>query len=449
MKNPALFLLTLLLACSPREEAKEVSILIENVNILNVRDGSISNNQYVAIDSGKIVKISDQSGSNFKARTVIDGSGKYLMPGLAEMHAHIPTETTWGGNVANTLFLYLSQGVTTIRGMQGNDLHLELREKALKNEILSPRIYTSSPPLNGSTVKTEEEADEKIRKYQADGYDLLKILPGIKLPVFEQIVKTANEVGIPYAGHVPADVGIRRAIESGFASVDHMDGYLTGLVPENVAQNTESGFFGYNYTDLADTTLINELVTMSREKGVWVVPTQTLFTRWFSPGSPESYASQPEMKYMPAETIENWKASKERMLNGDTYNEDQWKRFITLRNQFLMKLHRNGKGLLLGSDAPQVFNVPGFSIHNELKDMLDAGLSPLEAIQIGTLNPAIYFRMEGQFGEVVEDASADLILLKENPLENLATIRDHAGVFVRGQWLSPEQISGKLNEIAQ
>ncbi|MBV6640795.1 MAG: amidohydrolase family protein [Cyclobacteriaceae bacterium] len=444
--NPILILL--FVACS-QNKLQEVPLLIENVSVINVRDGSITENQYVAIDSGIIVSITDKAGVTHSSKNVIDGTGKFLMPGLAEMHAHIPTETTWGGKVKNTLILYVSQGVTTIRGMQGNALHLELRSKAEKQEIISPRIYTSSPPLNGSTVKTIEEADEKVRKYAADGYDLLKILPGIKLEVFDQIVKTAKEVGIPYAGHVPADVGVRHAIESGYASIDHMDGYLTGLVPASVTSTKESGFFGYNYTNDADTSLIDELVTMTRENNVWVVPTQTLFTRWFSPGDPQEYASQPEMKYMPEDIVENWAASKKRMIEADNFNETQWRKYIDIREKFLLALHRNGKGLILGSDAPQVFNVPGFSIHHELGDMLDVGLTPLEAIQTGTINAAKYFDREGQFGEVIENASADLILVNTNPLEDLSTIKSHAGVVVRGRWLSPEEIAKELEEIAR
>lgn len=450
MKILYLLLTLLIFSCSPREEPIKAALVIRDVNVLNIRDGNFSDHQFVYIDSGRIVKISDEELPTNENSQVIDGSGKYLMPGLAEMHAHIPTESSWGGQVENTLFLYLAKGVTTIRGMQGNALHLDLKKKAIKNEILSPRIFTSSPPLNGSTVKTIDEADAKVRKYEADGYDLLKILPGIELEVFDQIIATANEVGIPYAGHVPAKVGIRHALESRYASIDHMDGYLTGLVPENATEDrTQNGFFGYNFTNLADTTLMDELVSLSRKNKVWVVPTQTLFTRWFSPTDPQSYASQEEMKYMPKETIENWISSKSRLIGTENYNEEQWSKFIEIRKQLLMKLHKNGQGLLLGSDAPQVFNVPGFSIHHELKDMIDIGLSPLEAIQTGTINPAKYFGMEGQFGEVIENASADLILMNNNPMEDLTAIRDHAGVIVRGRWLSPEDISKKLEEIAK
>ena len=170
------------------------------------------------------------------------------------MRNHIPPPTTSKERIAETLFLYLSRGVTTIRGMLGNPLHLELREKTAKGELLSPRIYTSSPSLNGNSVKTREEAIIKVTQYQKDGYDFLKIHPGIQRDVFDQVVETANAVGIPFAGHVPVDVGIRHALESNYASIDHVDGFLEGLVPAsaNVKAN-ENGF------------------------------TQSLFERWYAP----------------------------------------------------------------------------------------------------------------------------------------------------------------------
>lgn len=424
--------------------------IITDVNVVDVRQGSVLEHRHVLIDSGKIVKILEASSSLPEADTVISGVGKYLMPGLAEMHAHIPSPE-WGRNLTReTLFLYLSNGITTIRGMLGHPVHLELREQAKNNEILSPRIYTASPSLNGNTVKTSEEARQKVTAYHSEGYDFLKLHPGIELEVFNEIVETAKEVGIPYAGHVSVNVGIRHALESDYASVDHVDGFLEGLVPEraDVAPD-ENGFFGYNFTQLADTSKIDELVRLADEHGVWVVPTQSLFDRWFSPEDPSVLAQAPEMKYMPASTVESWINSKSGLINDDNYQADQWREFNEIRRKMIYQLHQNGEGLLLGSDAPQVFNVPGFSIHHELKGMLDAGLSPAEAIRIGTLNPAIFFEREGDFGEVVVGGSADLILLSANPFEDITALKEHEGVMVRGRWLSREAIEKQLVKIAE
>ena len=229
-----------------------------------------------------------------------------------------------------------------------------------------------------------------------------------------------------------------------------MDGFLEGLVPESAhVQPDQNGFFGYNFTDLADESKIDELVQMTNEYNVWVVPTQSLFDRWFSPEDANALARTNEMQYMPASTIENWVSSKQNLVNNDGYSADQWETFNIIRQKLIYQLHHNGHGLLLGSDAPQVFNVPGFSIHHELRGMLDAGLTPLEAIQIGTLNPAKYFGIEGEFGEVIPGASADLILLNANPLDNIEALQGKTGVMVRGRWLSQEEIDRRLSEIAK
>jgi len=433
-----------------KDTPSRVETIVSDVKILDVRNGNVLAEKHVMIDSGKILQIIDSSAELPDADTVINGSGKFLMPGLAEMHAHIPSPE-WGRNLTKeTLFLYLSNGVTTIRGMLGHPIHLELREQAKNNEILSPRIYTSSPSLNGNTVPTKEEARNKVMTYHDEGYDFLKLHPGIKREVFDEIVKTAQEVGIPYAGHVSVFVGIRHALESNYTSVDHVDGFLEGLVPESAdVAPDENGFFGYSFTDLVEQEKISELVALTQEHDVWVVPTQSLFDRWFSPEDPSVLASAPEMKYMPASTLDDWINSKQGLISDENYKPEMWEKFNEIRKKIILQLHQEGQGLLLGSDAPQVFNVPGFSIHHELEGMIDAGLTPAEALRIGTLNPAIFFGREGDFGEVVEGASADLILLPGNPLEDLSVLKEHEGVMVRGRWLSREEIERRLAEIAE
>ncbi|PIB39443.1 amidohydrolase family protein [Maribacter sp. 4G9] len=452
MKTTLLFVfLTFLIACNDGNQIEtKKDILITDISIIDVTDGSVLKNSYVVIDSGRIRSISQKAVDTSFFKTVINGSGKYLMPGLAEMHAHIPPPEVGEERINETLFLYLSKGVTTIRGMLGNPIHLELREKAANGNLLSPRIYTSSPSLNGNSVTSKEEAIEKVTQYQKDGYDFLKIHPGIQREVFDQVVETANSVGIPFAGHVPVDVGIRHALESKYASIDHVDGFLEGLVPESANVNpSDNGFFGYAFTPLADTTKIDELVTLSKANKVWIVPTQSLFKRWFAPISADELLSQPEMKYMPKTTLENWRNTKNSYMEDENFTEVQWQQFDAIRKKLIKKLQENGQGILLGSDAPQLFNVPGFSIQHEIAGMLGAGMTPLEIIQAGTINPATFFNAGDQYGEIKEGLSADLILLNENPLEKLSTLHHNEGVIVKGQFLSKEMIQEKLNEIAQ
>lgn len=444
-------LMFILISCNNQgQKQPKQDFLISNVTVVDVTDGSLLENQYVVIDSGLIKAISQKALDTTLFKTNIDGTGKYLMPGLAEMHAHIPPPETGEERIHETLFLYLSNGITTIRGMLGNPIHLDLREKAKNGSLLSPRIYTSSPSLNGNSVTTKEEAIEKVTQYEKEGYDFLKIHPGIQREVFDQIVVTANEVGIPFAGHVPIDVGIRHALESKYASIDHVDGFLEGLVPESAnVKPSDNGFFGYAFSPLADTTKIDELVSLSKRNEVWIVPTQSLFERWFAPISADELLNQPEMKYMPKSTLDNWRKTKDSYMEDESFTETQWQRFDAIRKQLIKKLQDNGQGILLGSDAPQLFNVPGFSIQHEIAGMLGAGMTPLEIIQAGTINPATFFEAENEYGQVKEGLAADLILLNSNPLENLSALKENAGVFVKGQYLSKEMIAEKLKVIAE
>ncbi|WP_158857203.1 amidohydrolase family protein [Lunatibacter salilacus] len=440
----------ILWSCQPgvnNIDLSEEDFVFENANVIDVTDGNLIK-AHVVVEDYKISKIikSDEPYTWGNA-TVIPASGKFILPGLAEMHAHIPSMEWDDPIIEETLFLYLSNGVTTIRGMLGNPVHLELREKANNREIISPRIFTSSPSLNGNTVRTPEEARSQVQAFAAAGYDFLKLHPGIRLHVFDEIVKTANESGIPFAGHVSNLVRVRHALENKYQTIDHVDGFMEGLVPEEAGVNPiENGFFGYNFTDLADTSRIGELVQLSKDNGVWIVPTQALFDRWFSPTPAESLVGEDEMKYMSGETRKNWVDSKNNLTNTSNYDSTQWERYNQIRHQLIKSLHEHGQGLLLGSDAPQVFNVPGFSIHHELKGMLDAGLTPLEALQIGTINPATFY--EGNFGQIKEGMEADLIMTDKNPLEDLTHLKNPAGVMARGQWMDRELIQQKLGEIA-
>lgn len=432
----------------PQSESKIDDYLITNVSIISMLSNEITSPQNVLIRDGKIASIGKSSLS--KPVNYINGTGKFLMPGLTEMHAHIPIARRDGDSlVMETLFLYLSQGVTNIRGMLGNPYHLELRTLANSGSILSPRIYTSSPSMNGNSIPTPDDAAKKVKQYKNDGYDFLKIHPGIKIETWNVLEKTAKEVNMPFAGHVPVEVGIRRALDAKYQTIDHMDGYLEGLVPttENV-DPTKNGFFGYDFTDLADESLIDELVNQTMANEVAVVTTQTLFSRWFSPTPTKELVDAPEMKYISPKQRYTWVKSKTSFTENENFTKEKWERFFNIRKKLLQAMDKKGVTFLLGSDAPQVFNVPGFSIHHEMKDMANAGISNYKILQSGTSNPADFFNANGDYGTIQVGAAADLILLNGNPLEDIGQAKNIAGVMLGKRWLSREFIDKELERIA-
>lgn len=452
MKAYVLLLLALIFsACNPTSDAvSSTATLIQNVHVVDVANGEILENQQILVDSGLIQAVSDEIPNTALYSHQLDAHGAYAVPGLTEMHAHIPSPPTAEERIEETLFLYLAGGITTIRGMLGHPYHLELREKAATGELMSPRIFTSSPSLNGNTVQTPEEAKQKVIQYADEGYDFLKIHPGIKRDVFDSLVTTARKEGIPFAGHVPVKVGIRHALESGYASIDHVDGYLEGLVPQSAGVKPEdNGFFGFNFTSLADTNRISELVALTREHKVWVVPTQSLFERWFAPTDADSLLTQPEMKYMPPVTLANWKRVKEQYMTSPAWDAEMWETFNAIRLKLIYQLSEGGYGLLLGSDAPQLFNVPGFSLQHEIEGMTRSGLSPSQILMMGTLAPARFFGQDSQWGSIKKGKIADFFLVEKNPIEDLKALKTINGVMLKGNWISKTEIEKRLEEIAR
>ena len=428
------------------EDYKE-AVVFENVNVITMENEQVLGSQNVVIADGIIRSVSADTDYPEGAQ-VIRANGGYLLPGLAEMHAHIPTDED-PDLVQETLFLYLAGGVTTIRGMLGHPSHLVLREKVANGTQLGPHIYTSGPSINGNSAPDQETVNGMVREQKESGYDFLKIHPGLTLEVFDALVQTANEVDIPFAGHVSRNVGIRHAIASKYASIDHLDQYVEGLVPAEAGVNPqENGFFGMNFTDLADESLLSDLIESSKENNVWVVPTQCLAERWAGPVSAEEMAASPEMIYMPKATRERWLQSKQQMQNNADYDPQKAQRFIDLRRRMIKAMNDGGMGVLLGSDAPQVFNVPGFAIWHEIEMYVDAGLTPYEALITGTVNPAKYFNTGGSRGLVKEGYEADLLLVADNPLTDIKNLRNLQGVMIMGQWLPKNEIEQRLAQLA-
>jgi imidazolonepropionase-like amidohydrolase len=404
----------------------------------------------VIVSGGRIQSIGPSASTPIPGgANVVEAAGKFLIPGLNEMHAHIPTSGVGSPDVERTLFLYLAGGVTTIRGMLGHPTHLELRDRAARDEILSPRILTSGPSFSGGSAGSPEAAEAMVRAQKEAGYDFLKLHPGLSRPVFDAIAAEADRVEIPFAGHVSAEVGLERALEAGYASVDHLDGYVEALAGHGGGfGGVNVGFFGYGVVDRADASRIADLARATREAGVWNVPTQSLMESLASPESPEEMARRPEMRYMPRQTVAQWVERKRDFQESGDYSPERAARYLDLRRGLIRALHEAGAGLVLGSDAPQWWNVPGFSARREVEYMVVAGLTPFEALEMATRSPAVYFAAEEERGTVAEGKTADLVLLDADPLDDIANLWRQAGVMVRGRWLPQAEIDRRLEAIA-
>jgi hypothetical protein len=343
--------------------ANDATTVFVNVNVLPMSSEDIRLQQTVVVINGKIATIGDVDSVPVpKNALVVDGTDRFLMPGLAEMHAHVTS--TSPKQVERLATLFVANGVTTIRGMLGRADHLRLREQLENGEVFGPRLVTSGPSLNGRSVASAAGAARMVRAQQAAGYDFIKVHPGLSSKEFTSLATTANEIGIPYAGHVPVASGVPEALRNKMATIDHLDGYFLALLPPaNDGAGGYGGFFDFMLAAEIEADRIPEIAAATAAAGTWNVPTEVLVEQIIDDTPVTEFRLRPETRYVSKSVVDDWIAVKESQRKDRNFNAETAALAIHLRRRLILELHRAGAGLLLGSDAPQSFNVPGFSIH--------------------------------------------------------------------------------------
>ena len=429
----------------PADAVGQAGLLIRNVRVVDPDAAEASDPRDVAILGAWIVdaaRLDDLAADEYRA---IDAEGRWLIPGLAEMHAHVPPMSD-PQRVDDVLALFLAHGVTTVRGMLGEPGHLVLRAELADGRRFGPRLITSGPSLNGNSAPDADAARRLVRRQAEAGYDLLKLHPGLLPDTFAALTRAADGLDIPYAGHVSTAVGLERALAARQSTIDHLDGYAQALVPDDhPARRAEPGFFGMALADALDAQRIPELARATRAAGTWNVPTQTLIEN-IATGDPDALAERPAMRYVPAATVDQWRRQVEQLR--EPFDDDPLERFVEVRRSLILGLHEAGAGLLLGADAPQIFNVPGDAAHHELELLVAAGLTPAEALATGTTAPA-RFLDESARGCIAPGCVADLVLLDGNPLADIANVRRIRAVVRAGHWLDRDDLDRRLEAIAR
>lgn len=431
-----------------------------NVTVIPLDRDRILERQTVVVRGDRIVALGRSGRTTVPSgATRIDGSGKYLMPGLAEMHAHVV-----GGNNPNheqinrdILFLYIANGITSIRAMLGAPNQLPLRAQIDRGEVLGPTMYVSAPSLNGNSAPNPDTAVKLVRAHKTAGYDFLKIHPGLSRETYDAIVRTSKELGITWAGHVPAAVGLRHAIASGQSTVDHLDGILEAAVPDSIGVRLQSG--GVSFAEFVTNVNPSRFASIANEMtsaGVWNVPTILIWENLYSQAeAPEEMGARAEMKYWPRQAVAGYVNQKRNSVAGQRQQgitPELAARYLALRRQALKVVADAGAPLLMGTDSPQLFMVPGFALHRELGIIAEAGLTPYQIYESGAKNVARYvaeqLKQDGRFGTVAIGNRADLVLLDANPLQSVGNLTRRAGVMVRGRWVSAAEIDKGLAELA-
>lgn len=347
--------------------------------------------------------------------TVIDGTGRFLLPGLVDAHTHI--------HRASDLLLYLASGVTTVRNMKGEPKHLVWREQIRDRRRLGPTLYTSSPFIEN--VTSAAEAERLVRDYAESGYDFIKVHGDLSSQAYERLGKTAKAERIQVIGHVPRNLPFEAVLANGQASIDHAEEFVYSFFKNSVR----------------DTSRIVELARLVEKAGITVTPTLVAYRHIsLQVDSLPLLLSQPEAAWLPPLERIRWLPENNYYSRNLPRNAGpSLKRYLLFQQQLTRELDRAGVRLLVGTDAggPETL-VPGSSLHEELQLLVRSGISPFRVLRAATANAAEAWGASGEFGVIRVGARADLLLVRHNPLTALGALRDPLGVMVHGRWLPGE-----------
>ena len=432
--------------------------VIENINVIPMTEEVVLEKHSVLVSDGKVAKICKRSRNcRHKGAERINGTGKFLIPGLTDMHAHTEPGMISGSPEAMAAMLkrvqtqqlrqYVTFGVTTTRDTGGGPNNLKIREEILAGERLGPRIFSAKGAMDGdprlhpatTAFGDPEVAADYVRQTAAEDYDTVKIYSTLQKPVFDAIMSAAAESNIPVVGHVPIPVEMEYVLQSGLRSVEHLSGfgmvcagYEAGLEP-----TMDDVYQGLNY---CTPEKVNAVAAMVAKYPVWVDPTlivqdsvQTEWDRYTqNKVDEESYIAPIQLAFM--EYLFNIFKPRARA---------ELKASKPVRHAIVKALSDAGVPLLIGTDTMAA----GYNVHQELALFVESGLSPYQTLVAATAEPARYFDAEGEFGTIVEGASADMVMLDANPLDDIANAKKISGVMLRGQWLSKADIQAVQEQL--
>ena len=440
-------------ACA--QVAPPADLVISDVNIVDVRTGEVLEGRHLRIENGQIMQISDEAFLVSDSVETLNGKGKFLIPGLWDMHTHYHWNHTWASQ------LLIANGVTGVREMWGDmDNVNAIRDKNENEGHVAPDIYSAgaiidgTPPIwEGSVgVDNAEEAVEEINKQYEDGVDFFKVYSLLSPESYQAIAARSKELGVPFAGHVPGRVTIWEAISAGQQSAEHMYGLLEACTsrPEEWARFEGAERFGaeaaHFLVDYFDQQLFDSLARVLAKSDTWMSPTLSVLQR-ISSLDDTTLRMDPRMKYMPEFIHNMWDPRNDFRFQsrGPEFYEASRRRF-ELRQRLLGELAAAGVKIIAGTDYPNPYCYPGFSLHDELELMVEAGMSPLSVLQSATVNAAVFMGKEDSVGVVSEGGQASLVMLDANPLEDIGNTRRIHSVVLRGRVLDREDLEALLKE---
>jgi hypothetical protein len=437
-------------------------LAITNVSIVTMTGDTVLRDAAVLARDGRITYVGPDKGLRApRGARVVDGGGGYLMPGLADMHTHLFSD---GDEVHDSagpaeLGVMVANGVTAARLMIGTPEQIALRESVRAGTVVGPQLWVASPQLTGRASEnaivttTDAEARDAVRRVKREGYDFVKVTLFLTPQVWESIISEAAKENIPVVGHVEPEVGVRRAAAVG-QQIEHLDAFLEAALADSApmtASLTQFRVFqmrNWPSLDFIDTTKIDQLAGTVARSGVYVGPTQNVFNVAFGSGeSLDTIRSRPDFTHWPPRLREGYLRAHARYwaaANDTIKTPARRAKYVAIRNQFVKAIQDSGGKLLAGSDTPEWFYLYGYGLHRELAALVQAGLTPYEALVAATRRPAEYLGATSQWGTIEVGKRADFVLVSGNPLDDIANTARIRGVAVGGRWLDRATLDGMI-----
>ncbi len=445
--------------------ATDDCLLIAGASILTMEGAEVeapTTAQDVLICGQQIRAIGDVGSLEVPPETTrIDGAGKVLMPGLTDGHVHL--------NAPLDLELNLAWGVTSVRNLFGNPLSLNLRERVRTGELWGPRMWTAGPIIDGdpalwpgsAAVATADAARSAVKDQAEAGYDFIKVYSLLRPEPFFAALEAAQEAGLKVGGHVPLSVPLADAVEAGMDFIEHLQEFLPAMQAADSELQTMSKADRrkLGFSDRArlsaegfDPKRLPEVAQLMVKHKVWNIPTFLVLERISASAQQKSewFETHPQMRTQGQMTENFWNPANDFRLQNVT--EEQLlarQRSARLHMPIVKALHDAGAELMLGTDTPNPFVFPGYSVHEELRRFVEAGLSPWQALRTATVQPARFLGQEAVFGQVKAGLEADLLLLDADPLQDIANTERIFGVITRGRWLDRATLTAKVNAVAK
>ncbi len=442
----------------PAQPTEQATLVIEGVSVIPMDTERILPDMTVLIGGGRVLAVQPSTEAEDAAipagATRVDGRGRFLIPGLNDMHVHFQEEQALGR--------FLATGVTGIRVLWGGPTTLDFRDRIARGELAGPDIYTAGtiieglpPPELAAVIDTAGrvlvydsiDGAAAVREQHAAGYDFIKVYNNVPSSAYRGIVAEAAALGIPVAGHVPFEVGLDGALAAGQHSIEHLRGYIWHLVPEDAPNqpgaDLRSRTLAWAHGDLSR---IQALAERTRDAGTWSVPTLSVRMIMKPDRLVDAYLATEEASHM----TEGMRAFYTRRMSipwMSNFTPDDFEAAMdgfAVADSLIRALVGVGAPVMAGTDTPPL----GFALHRELEELVAAGLSPFEALQSATVLPARFLERGEGAGTVAEGSPADLLLLEGDPLAAIGNTRRIAGVVRRGEWLDRATLDAMLQEAA-